>query len=337
MLTENVMASTIAGIATAVATTTTTTTTSSPAIMASPSMMIGPTLVDVASKLAPMASLVLFVSPIPTIQKIITERSVGNLPLLPYSSMVTNAFVWMIYGLLKHEMSVWISNGIGLILAISYFIQFAKYYAAPSSSKSSPLPSSSTSLPGGTVKQHVQTSLGIVLISTILASTLHGDNAIKFIGTMGVIICLCLFGSPLTTIQTVLRTKSSTSIPLPLSIATTLNCLLWLIVGIFKMNFDYNIIIPNAVGLVFGIIQLSLKIIYSDKKTIVVDSNQRRRRRHLNFIQAFRYHRRRLQHHQYESSNSNSSVTAGRVDTVEVLMSSDNRNKNYNKTGVLLM
>ena len=82
---------------------------------------------------------------------------------------------------------------------------------------------------------------------------------------MGVAICLCLFASPLAALKTVLSTKSAASIPLPLSLATTINCFLWTVVGVFDMH-EPNIIIPNAIGLIFGLLQLVLKLVYSGVK-----------------------------------------------------------------------
>ena len=51
-----------------------------------------------------------------TIRKISAKKSVGSLPLLPYSSMVASAFTWGSYGILKGESNIWSSNGIGLLL-----------------------------------------------------------------------------------------------------------------------------------------------------------------------------------------------------------------------------
>jgi len=57
-----------------------------------------PAWVSACGKLAPMVSSGVFLSPVPTIQNIEKDRSIGTLPLLPYSSMCVNAFMWMTYG-----------------------------------------------------------------------------------------------------------------------------------------------------------------------------------------------------------------------------------------------
>ena len=77
--------------------------------------------VQLCGNLAPIAAVIVFCAPIPTIKQISKDQSVGSLPLLPYSSMVANCFLWLVYGLLKHESKVWSTNLIGLIMALIYF------------------------------------------------------------------------------------------------------------------------------------------------------------------------------------------------------------------------
>lgn len=101
-------------------------------------------------------------------------------------------------------------------------------------------------------------------ILAVVAPTLSKAKAASLVGTSAVAICLAMFASPLSALKTVVQKKSSDSIPLPLSLATAVNCYLWMMVGIFGMK-DANIIIPNALGLLFGFIQLALIAIYPSK------------------------------------------------------------------------
>lgn len=57
-----------------------------------------PAWVSLSGQMAPIASFVVSMSPLPTIQKIKKDKNVGSMPLLPYSSMTVNCFVWMVYG-----------------------------------------------------------------------------------------------------------------------------------------------------------------------------------------------------------------------------------------------
>ncbi len=57
-----------------------------------------PAWVIACGQAAPAVSSGVFLSPVPTIRNIMKEESVGSLPLLPYSSMCVNAFLWFTYG-----------------------------------------------------------------------------------------------------------------------------------------------------------------------------------------------------------------------------------------------
>jgi hypothetical protein len=57
-----------------------------------------PTLVSLAGTMAPLASVGLFLAPMPTIRHVMKEKTVGNLPLLPHTTMLSNAFLWVTYG-----------------------------------------------------------------------------------------------------------------------------------------------------------------------------------------------------------------------------------------------
>jgi solute carrier family 50 (sugar transporter) len=199
-------------------------------------------LVSLCGVLAPVASVLVCLSPVPTIMLIAQNRHVGSFPLLPYSTMVINAALWLAYGLLKNLAPIWSCNAIGLVLGLSYvylYIQFS--------------PAASPTLPG-TVRQHLM-AVGGILSWTVLISILPivSDPSIGIL----------LFASPLSVLRHVLATKSARSIPLPFTIASTTNCFLWTVYGIWQVN-DANVYFPNFVGLLFSLAQLGLKIHYGE-------------------------------------------------------------------------
>ena len=53
---------------------------------------------DVCKQLAPVTSILCSMAPLLTIREISQTKSVGSLPLLPYSSMTANGFIWTLYG-----------------------------------------------------------------------------------------------------------------------------------------------------------------------------------------------------------------------------------------------
>jgi solute carrier family 50 protein (sugar transporter) len=185
---------------------------------------------------------------------------VNSLPLLPYSSMIANCFLWLTYGVLIQESKIWFTNLVGLILAVFYFIRFTKV-----------APAKSPSLPGS-VRQHWQACLSVVGVTmmwialcylTVRRKGMWMAYAAATIGNVAVLFCLLMFASPLSALRTVIQTKSAKSIPLPYSMATCLNCFLWSVAGLGEFG-DFNIYFPNLLGLTCGLFQVALKIIYGN-------------------------------------------------------------------------
>lgn len=241
--------------------------TTASAVTDSSSSNLGSLLVDACAKIAPLSSILLCLAPLPTIQGVKSSKDVGNLPLLPYTCLFANVLLWGTYGLLKNEMAVIVPNVIGLILALYYvttFIQFAPTQASPT-------------LPGS-VKQHVAAITTIALATgTAVQFKLVSTDAI---GKAAVLLCIAMFASPLIAAKTVIETKSAASIPLPFTICSILNTFTWLVSGVYKLK-DWNIAMPNVLGLLFGFLQVMLKLIYGgnddDGSDIVAAANSKRK------------------------------------------------------------
>lgn len=211
---------------------------------------------NLCDSLAPYMGVVCFLAPLPTINQISVDKSVGNLPLLPYSSMVANSFVWVMYGMLKKAPSVLYSNVVGVTLGAYYFFMFAKYCGPMASN-----------LPG-TVTHHLKGASAIILLNVFLAATISNETASEMIGKEGVLFCIILFASPLAALKHVILSKSAASIPLPFTVACFFNCLAWSAVGLWIMK-DFNIYFPNLMGLSCAIAQLALKAVYGNRPKAV--------------------------------------------------------------------
>ena len=99
-----------------------------------------------------------------------------------------------------------------------------------------------------------------VLPETSVATVADG------VGSAAVLFCIALFASPLSTLKTVVETKSADSIPLPFSIASLLCCFFWSVTGILDLH-DVNVIVPNALGFLCGLAQVGLKLLYSENSS----------------------------------------------------------------------
>ena len=207
--------------------------------------------INLCDTIAPYLGVICFLAPLPTINQVSRDKTVGNLPLLPYSSMVANSFVWVMYGLMKNLPTVWGSNAVGVLLGAYYFTIFTQHCGPMASN-----------LPG-TVSQHLKGTGAIVLFNLCLAAS-GTANASEFIGKEGVLFCIILFASPLAALKAVIATKSAASIPLPFTCACFVNCTAWMVTGLWKLH-DFNIYFPNILGLSCAIAQLSLKAVYGNR------------------------------------------------------------------------
>jgi solute carrier family 50 protein (sugar transporter) len=219
----------------------------------------------------PLASAGLYLAPIPTIRQISSSGTVGNLPLLPYSSMAGNTFIWFVYGLLKKEVGIWSSNVFGFVLAIYYCFIFVRNLRKDG--KVGYLLDIATPTLPGSVKQHLQ-AVAVVIISILTLAMFKpfGKSSENLIGNIGVTICVIMFASPLSVMKVVVQTKSAKSIPLPFTLLTTLNCFMWTVFGWFAMN-DVNVYLPNVLGLTSGIVQIVLKLIYGSNDSLPAKTN----------------------------------------------------------------
>lgn len=162
--------------------------------------------------------------------------------------MIANGFVWALYGHLARLPNVKWSNIIGIMLGSYYFKEWT---GAASASVS------------GAILYHKLAITWIVLINSFVAARLPRKVATDIVGKEGVFVFVLLFASPLSALKGVIASKSAAAIPLPFTVASTINCSLWSVVGLLLMN-DFNIYFPSMLGLLCAMIQLFLKGIYGD-------------------------------------------------------------------------
>ena len=103
-----------------------------------PTTMLG--FAQLCGRLAPIAAIGVFCAPLPTIRGVVADRSVGSLPLAPYSSILASTFVWVVYGTMRQEPKVWTANSVGFVLGLYYWAEFVRF----SPKKSPTLPGTNT-------------------------------------------------------------------------------------------------------------------------------------------------------------------------------------------------
>lgn len=196
-----------------------------------------------------LAAQVCFLAPMEAAQKIKKTGDVGNLPLLPYSAMCVSGFIWINYGLALKQPAVWLPNVAALL--------FGAYYTAIFCMN---CPAYRDSLPG-TKNMHLVAIATLCAAVAVIRGSYPDAEASDLLGKFGTVLVVTMFGGPLVAIQTVVKDRSTASLPFNFTVATFVNCLLWFIFGTCVVT-DVYIWFPNALGLGSSVLQLALFAAY---------------------------------------------------------------------------
>ncbi|BAF16840.1 Os05g0214300 [Oryza sativa Japonica Group] len=95
--------------------------------------------------------------------------------------------------------------------------------------------------------------------------SIHNHHIRKvFVGSVGLVSSISMYGSPLVAMKQVIRTKSVEFMPFYLSLFTLFTSLTWMAYGVIGR--DPFIATPNCIGSIMGILQLVVYCIYSKCK-----------------------------------------------------------------------
>eukprot|EP01084_Bolivina_argentea_P135540 238812_1 len=192
-------------------------------------------------------------SGIPTIRKIINDKSTKKENPLLFIMLVVNGFVWSCYGILTDDSVILITNATGVILGIIYSAIFYQY--CPNKQYMIKL---------------VQGSFATITILFLFTFFSDPQFAVNSLGLLGSLSAILLMSSPLVVMQMVIKEKTSIYLPVPTVIATFINALSWLLYGVTVK--DPYVWFPNGIGLLAAIVQVCLLFAYEreipDKPTL---------------------------------------------------------------------
>lgn len=197
-----------------------------------------------------IVALTMFSSPIFAVLNVMKQQHLGDLNPLPSLLGMFNCAGWVGYSLTNGDLYVFFANGPGFL--IGSFLVLGTY---PYASKK---------------QQKTMMTLFLALSALLLSVAIGGIKALEsseldirglqtLWGLAANFILVLYYGAPLSTVYAVLKTRNSASIYIPLSVCAMLNSTLWVAYGL-AVN-DYFIAVPNAVGWVFALIQIVLRVI----------------------------------------------------------------------------
>ncbi|KAI3865546.1 hypothetical protein MKW92_029904 [Papaver armeniacum] len=194
--------------------------------------------------LANFISVLVILSPIETFCRIVKNKSTEEFECLPYICTLLNTLLWTYYGVTKPgAYLVATVNAFGVVVETIYIILFLRYALRKVKYKTAQL----------------VVGLDIILFAAAVLIThfaLDGDVRINAIGFLGAGINIVMYGSPLAAIRTVVTTKSVEYMPFLLSFFLLLNGGVWFFYAVLVG--DPFLGVPNGIGFIFGIIQLTL-------------------------------------------------------------------------------
>ena len=213
----------------------------------------------VAPKLGIFTALLLFLAPAAAVRDTVQSNQLCDLNPLPIALMSVVTTSWLAYGLAIQDFYVALSNLPGALLSLSYVIgilpvmQVAHSGTAGRSANRRELRAVQILLAlGATSSLTLWTALRFSGAPLATAKTVLGLFASTF--------TVMLFGSPLSTVRTVVKQRNSASILGSLTVAQIINSSLWTAYGVtLRQIFVWA---PNGIGLVLGLMQLALKFLY---------------------------------------------------------------------------
>ncbi len=194
-------------------------------------------------------ALFFFISPITLMYNLIKGKI--DLKIIPWVLLIantSNCVLWVAYGLPQGEekLQVWVCNSIGAVLNLIYMCIYYVYL----------------------MDKRVFESIGVVFI---LVATSGGIFYIfyEFIdyninGKIALGFNILMYAAPSQKILEMFKTGNYNIIPIHITIIGIFNASSWLIYGILN-NMDWNIIIPNSLGDLFGLVTLISWIYYFRK------------------------------------------------------------------------
>mmetsp|Transcript_1422 Transcript_1422/g.3330 ORF Transcript_1422/g.3330 Transcript_1422/m.3330 type:complete len:292 (-) Transcript_1422:170-1045(-) len=238
-----------------------------------------------------------FAAPIKALRSSIKNGSLGDLNPTPWIFMLGNTIGWLAYSFVTDNLFVFFANAPGLLISIFLNVGAMKlqYYEMVSSIQ---LTESRTATNQGDDADDTQNTMDaseldgdiihnntdekqrmgppsltshekavlciiitwfLILSITSLAPISKRDTKLV-IGIAVNLNLIFFYGAPLSTIVTVVRTRNSASIHFLTMVMNTFNAFFWCVYS--SAIGDYNILIPNGLGFLFGAVQIALYSIF---------------------------------------------------------------------------
>ncbi|GMF66072.1 unnamed protein product [Phytophthora lilii] len=219
--------------------------------------MVDATVLLVLRIMTALSSFMVSLSPSFSIYKIYKNKTVGNISVVPFVSLLGNAHMWMMYGYFCGNIfPVVVSFGFGDFAAFAYI---AIYYKFAEDRKYV------LQIVGGAVSVLAAITLYAVIAAT--GATGQDYTSISHVlGYLSIVAAIILYGAPFEKALFVLHNKNAAPIQLPMVICGATNNALWVIYT--PLDSNWFMFIPNAICVLLGFVLLVLYVMYRPSKAV---------------------------------------------------------------------
>ena len=196
-------------------------------------------------------SMFFFISPVvPFIDLIKGKITYKETPGILLICSFMNCILWAVYGVKLSKLQVYTANGIGGTITLVWIFIFLVYFA----------------------QKNVLKSIGYIFLSLVIIAGIGAlfyfwvdpekDKAV-ITGYVAMVFNVFMYAAPGEKIYSVIKTGNYKLIPIVSTIAGFVCSACWLMYGVYQS--DLNIIIPNALGLFFAVLQVVVYLIIKCK------------------------------------------------------------------------
>lgn len=192
--------------------------------------------------------------PMHTIMTIRSNRSTGSLKALNFVTSAFANFLWALYGVLSSNSVIILSNMPGFLLSCFYIAVFHRNCLDTQQKY--------------VLRVFYKFTVFCCLIMTLAYLAVDLELYLKFIGLFGGSIQAFSYITPLLSIKEVMRQRSTSAMPMEISLANFIGSFFTLCYGF--IIWDYIVIAPNFIGTTSGMIQVAILVLITNSDKIVI-------------------------------------------------------------------
>jgi len=170
--------------------------------------------------------------------RFVNNNSVGGYSPLPFACLLTNSFIWMLYGTLLEDFVIWVPHSVGICVGVGCVAAYQSVSCA----------------------MHLATYLPVSLAGCFALFCAYSRD-IQSLGLLGCAMTILMIGAPLVTLRSVLANKSTASMSLPVTVVSFFNGASWALYGALIAE-DPMIYGPSLIGMALSGLQLCLFACY---------------------------------------------------------------------------